>query len=82
MHHDTSNRLDAAQIARLSPETVAAAAARFSRDAAGGDHAAHVAREALLDAWREHRGLDTRAQAVADLMAVEIGRYSAARGKR
>lgn len=81
MQH-ASRRLDTAQLALFDPEFVARAAARFSRDAAGGDLAAYETREALLDLWQAHRGLDNRAQTVGDLIEIEIGRHVRSRPGR
>jgi hypothetical protein len=82
MQHHDSTPLTAAQLARLSPQQVAALAAQCARDAANGDHAAYVTKETLLDLWQQHRGLDNRAQAVADLMEIEITRHDRQRSTR
>lgn len=68
-----STTLTAEQIAKLPPEQVARAVAAFGRESVtGGDLAAHIAREALIDLWQQHRQLPNRAQTVADLVAIEI----------
>ena len=73
-----SNRLDAAQVAQFAPEVIARAVSLFSRDSVGGDWEAHLTREALIDAWMVHKGFSDRAQAISDLVGIEI----AARGGR
>lgn len=79
MQHPLSNKLDAAQVAKFSPEVIARVVIACTRGAVSGDQADHVTREALIDAWMAHKGFETRPEAIADLMAIEIARYVAAR---
>lgn len=80
MQPNDSNTLDAAQLAKFPPETIAAAVAKFSQESANGDLTGTIAREALLDLWQQYRGLDNRAQTVTDLCEIEVNRHARAKG--
>lgn len=75
-----SNKLDAAQVAQFSPETIARVVA-CSRGAVAGDYTDYLTREALIDAWMELRGFESRAQAITDLVAIQIGSDVTGRGR-
>lgn len=70
-----SNRLDADYIRHFAPEVIARVVIACTRGAVSGDQADHVTREALIDAWMAHKGFETRPEAIADLMSIEIERY-------
>lgn len=68
-----SNRLETAQIARFTPEQLARAISTFgSESVSGGNLQAHIAREALIDLYMELHGIDSRAQAISNLVAIEV----------
>jgi hypothetical protein len=69
--HDTT-RLSADQIALLPPVQVARLVATLGRQSVSGDFSATIARETLIDLWREHKGFANRAQAISDLVEIEI----------
>jgi len=72
MQHDTT-RFSADWLAKMSPEQVARAVATFGRESVtGGDYAAHIAREAVIDAWMELRGFEDRAAAITDLIRIDL----------
>lgn len=76
-----SNKLDAAQLAQFSPEAIARYAAICGREAVSGNYESHVTREAIIDAWQEHRGLANRAEAISDLTAIAINGHVAGQGR-